>query len=109
MAFEKIVGFLKALADETRLSIVDFIKTGPKESIEIQDALGKSQSTVSQHLKILVEQAILEYEQKKIRKFYKIKDPQVTKIILMIQGYLAKQSKEDIKDMQEFTISSTLD
>lgn len=44
---------LKALADETRLQILEFLKGGEKCVCEIVPHIGTSQSNVSQHLRIL--------------------------------------------------------
>ncbi len=44
---------LKALADETRLQILEFLKDGERCVCEIVPYIGTSQSNVSQHLRIL--------------------------------------------------------
>ena len=47
-----IAEFLKVLSDETRLNIIELLRTEKQRSAkEIKDALDKSQSTISQHLK----------------------------------------------------------
>jgi ArsR family transcriptional regulator len=48
-----VVQFYKALADPTRLKILDFIKDGEKCICEIIPHTGKSQPNVSQHLKVM--------------------------------------------------------
>jgi len=56
------VKLLKALADETRLTIVEFLKGGKEKCVyEIIPVTGKSQPTVSQHLKILREAGVLKF------------------------------------------------
>jgi len=47
------VTLFKALADQTRLKILDCIRNGEKCICEIIPFTGKSQPNVSQHLKIL--------------------------------------------------------
>jgi len=47
------VTLFKALADQTRLKILDCIRRGEKCICEIIPYTGKSQPNVSQHLKIL--------------------------------------------------------
>ncbi len=47
------VKLLKALADETRLQILEFLKDGERCVCEIVPHIGTSQSNVSQHLRIL--------------------------------------------------------
>ncbi|ODS36675.1 MAG: hypothetical protein A7316_02515 [Candidatus Altiarchaeales archaeon WOR_SM1_86-2] len=58
---ENEVKILKALADETRITIVEFLKGKEKCVYEIIPITGKSQPTVSQHLKILREAGILKF------------------------------------------------
>jgi len=49
----ELIEFLRILADQTRLDILDLLRYKEKTSSEIQTALEKSQSTISQHLKAL--------------------------------------------------------
>ena len=58
---EKKVKILKALADETRFAIVEFLDNEEKCVYEIIPVTGKAQPTVSQHLKILREAGILKF------------------------------------------------
>ena len=50
---------LKALSDETRLKILEFLEDGEKCVCEIVPYIGTSQSNVSQHLRILKEANIV--------------------------------------------------
>ncbi len=47
------VDVFKALADPTRLKILEYIKSGEKCICEVIPYTGKSQPNVSQHLKVL--------------------------------------------------------
>ncbi len=78
---KKNVELLKALADETRLRILKLVEKGEMCQCEIVPSIGKSQSTVSQHLQTLVNSGILEYRREGQRAFYKLKDDRVKKII----------------------------
>ncbi len=53
-------GRLKALADETRLSVVRHLMKGPSHVGGIQSALGIEQSLLSHHLRSLREAGIVE-------------------------------------------------
>lgn len=100
--------FLKALADENRLKIIDFVKRGARTSIEIQEALKKSQSTISQHLKILVDEEILTYERDLAKKIYSIKYTEVIDIISSINQLLARRNQEKLTKISEEAVSDTL-
>lgn len=82
----KSVELLKALADETRLKIIKLIGEGEKCQCEIVPSIGKSQSTVSQHLQTLVNSGILECRKEKQKVFYKLKDERVEKILQLINS-----------------------
>lgn len=55
----KEIEIFKALADPTRLKILECIKNGEKCICEIIPITGKSQPNVSQHLKILKNAGII--------------------------------------------------
>lgn len=81
----------KAIADPTRLEIIEFLKD--KQEIcqcEIHPELEKSQSTVSQHLKILIDCGIIEMRRDGQKKMYKIKEPDVLQIIELIDDIITK-------------------
>lgn len=71
----------KAIADPTRLEIIEFLKNGEKCQCEIHPELEKSQSTISQHLKILIECGILEMRRDGQKKKYSIKEIDVLRMI----------------------------
>jgi len=56
------IEFLRVLADQTRLDILDLLRQKKKTSSEIQTVLIKSQSTISQHLKVLTNKNLIHFE-----------------------------------------------
>lgn len=63
----KTAQFLKALGDERRLTLVYFIDSSAEKSVcvcDLVEPLGLKQSTVSHHLKILVDAGVLHREQR---------------------------------------------
>jgi ArsR family transcriptional regulator len=78
------VKLFKALADETRLSIVEFLEDSEKCVCKIIPMTGKSQPTVSQHLRILSEAGILESRKEGTNVYYKIRDRKVTDAIKIL-------------------------
>ncbi|MFX0101669.1 MAG: ArsR/SmtB family transcription factor [Candidatus Hodarchaeota archaeon] len=104
---ENAVELLKALADPTRLGIVDFLLNGERPPSDIQDALEKSQSTISQHLKILVHQNILEVRRDGPKKYYKVEDS-ITPILNSISNFLTARSKQELERAADRTRIDTL-
>ena len=104
----KIADFLKVLSDQTRLEILELLKNGEKNSKEIQDMLNKSQSTISQHLKKLYDEDLIEFEEKENLKYYTIKYQYVFKILTFIQSFVITLQKEKIRKLSELNIQDTL-
>ena len=59
-SYEMTAKIFKAFCDENRLRILELLKTGEKCGCTLQEALPICQSTLSHHMKILVESGIVE-------------------------------------------------
>ena len=75
------IKLLKALADETRIKIVQCLLDGERCACAIVPAVGKAQPTVSQHLRILEEAGVLESRRNGVNIWYKIKSDQAIQIM----------------------------
>lgn len=102
------VEFLKVLADPTRLEILAQLKNDEKNSSEIQDKLRKSQSTISKHLKILIENNLIDSEKKDNIKYYKIKNSDIFTLLSHINSTVANINTEKLKDLRDVDIYNTL-
>jgi ArsR family transcriptional regulator len=71
---EETLKILKALSDETRLKIVEFLLDGEKCVCEIIPHVKRTQSTVSIHLGKLESWGILKSRRDGKQVFYRIKD-----------------------------------
>ena len=76
----------KALCDETRLKIVEFLLNGEKCVCEIVPYMKRTQSTVSIQLAKLEHLGIVESRREGKSVYYKIKNKKVMKILKMIKG-----------------------
>ncbi len=72
---------LKALADETRLQIVLLLQGGELYAQQIVDRLDLSQSSISRHLSLLVAGRVLSVRKEDGRKFYRIDEPSMDRLI----------------------------
>ena len=106
------IEFLKVLADQTRLDILDLLNRSEKTSAEIQEEINKSQSTISQHLKLLINNNLIESESKKVGrkliKYYRIKHPEIINLRSEISSFVVKINKEKFVDMRDLDIIDTL-
>jgi ArsR family transcriptional regulator len=75
------VKILSALADSTRLEILQYLSESERCVCEIIPAFQRSQSAISKHLNILYEAGILDRRFEGKKTLYSIKDLQVLEII----------------------------
>jgi ArsR family transcriptional regulator len=104
----RISDLLKVLCDSTRLNIILLLKDEPKTPSKIEKKLGKSQSTISQHLKTLAEANIVQSRKDGKYIFYSLQNKEILRIIEIIKSYIIEQQKERLKDMHDFDRLDTL-
>ncbi len=105
---KEIIEFLKVLTDQTRLEILDLLYQEKKTSSEIQLALNKSQSTISQHLKALTSKNLIIFERINNLKYYKIKNLEIFKLLVDIKDFVTKINQEKLKDLRDLDVIDTL-
>ena len=78
---ERKLALLKAMADETRLKIIEYLMKGEQCACDIVPHVAKSQPNVSLHLKKLEEAGILKSGKEGTRVIFSIKDKRVAKVL----------------------------
>lgn len=94
------VKILKALGDETRLKILEFLKDGEKCVCEIVPHIKTSQSNVSQHLRILKDAAIVTDRREGKSIYYSITDERVFECIEILE-HLAEDSMKRMLEVYQ--------
>jgi len=95
MFMEDELGFLKALADSTRLKIVELLLEGEKCVCEIFPHVNRTQSTVSFQLSVLEKSGILKSRRDGKRIFYSIEDMRVCDIFKVLGSEKGRILKEE--------------
>ncbi len=85
---------LKALCDETRLKIVEFLNNGEKCVCEIVQFTKKSQSTVSIHLGKLENLGVVESRRDGKKVYYRLVNEKVRKILAILNKKTTKNKLE---------------
>ena len=98
LIMKKNVELMKALSDETRLKILQFLGQEERCQCEIVPAMEKSQSTISQHLQILTSSGVLEYRKDGQRSLYILKDERIRKILELVNS-ISKDSLLEISKL----------
>jgi DNA-binding transcriptional ArsR family regulator len=81
---ENKVKFFKALADGTRLTILSYLLEHGYCACDFSSLTEKDQSTVSKHLKVLVEAEILKSEKKGRNIIYTIRDARTRDLLVSL-------------------------
>lgn len=109
---EKVSDFLKVLCDQTRLEILELLKNEEKTSEEIQEALNKTQSTISLQLKKLIDENLITFEKKKEEKvsinYYRIKNDYIFKLLSNIQSFVITLQKDKVEKLLDLDKYDTL-
>ena len=78
---------LKLLANENRLMILCQLVQRPEMSVnELADAVGLSQSALSQHLARMREEGLLATRREAQTVFYRISDPDAERLLVLLKG-----------------------
>ena len=107
-ARKDFIEFLRVLADQTRLEIIDLLRNEKKTSSDIQTVLNKSQSTISQHLKVLANKNLIIFERINNVKYYKINNLEIFKLLVGIKSFVAGINKDKLKAMNDEDIIDVL-
>ena len=99
---KEVLKILKALSDETRLKIIEFVLDGEKCVCEIFPHVKRTQSTVSIQLNILKKAGIVESRKEGKKVYYKIKDYRVCDIFKTL-GYAKNKILKKSCCMKEFS------
>ncbi len=83
---------LKAVAQSTRLKIIDFLRDGERCVCEIFPAIGEAQSNTSRHLKMMQSAGVLSRRKDGLKIYYAIKHPEILEVIDLVTDIV----KQDI-------------
>jgi len=89
----------KALANKTRLQIVDILAEGNYCVCELTNILGVSQSSVSKHLEVLKLAGIVDSEKNGLNVIYNLRTPCVKTFFDCIDNILYKDLKRKEKEL----------
>lgn len=82
-SIRKASAAMQAMAHPLRLKILCLVGNQELSVLEIVEAVGTSQSNISQHLAVLRDNGILESRRDGTKVFYRIADPRVVRMIAL--------------------------
>jgi len=92
---------LKAMAQPTRLKILECLRKGEKCICEIVPAINGEQSNISRHISLMQKCRLVATRKDGVRVMVKVSDPNIFKILDSIGFLLKKQIIETGKLVQE--------
>ena len=105
---ELTINFLKILADQTRLDILNLIKEKEHTQEDLMTLLMKSQPTISQHLNLLTKNNLITYSKKENRKYYTINDNELFILLRSINKFVIKNNKEKLRNLIDSDVFDVL-
>lgn len=85
-----IAARLQAIADQSRLSLLNQLLAGEKTVTELVDTSRMSQANVSKHLRVLREARLVSFRKHGLQSFYYISDPVVSKLCELLCNSLRR-------------------
>ncbi|OGW38741.1 MAG: transcriptional regulator [Nitrospirae bacterium GWC2_56_14] len=93
---------LKALAQPTRLKILEFLREGERCVCEIFPAIGEEQSNTSRHLNMMLSSGVLSRRKDGLKIYYAVRHAEILTILDTIKFLV----KEDISGRNELLKAS---
>ncbi len=103
-----LIEFLRVLADQSRLDILQIVQHKKCSSSEIQEVLDKSQSTISQHLKSLSNLNLITYDRINNINYYRVSNMEIFKLLASIKSFVTNISKDKFTDIRDEAVKDTL-
>jgi len=93
---------LKALAQPTRMKILEFLREGEKCICEIVPAINGEQSNISRHISLMQKSHLVTTRKDGVKVMVKVSDPKIFEILDSVSLLLKKQIQETGKLIQKF-------
>ncbi len=98
---DKKSNVLKALAQPTRLKILELLRDGERCVCEMMPLLNEEQSNLSKHLASLRQAGIVDYRKEGVSTYYRIRHKEVLKIIDLAEEIVKNEMMKTIEMLKE--------
>lgn len=88
---------LKALAQPTRLKILEMLRSGERCICEIVPAINGEQSNISRHISVMQKSHLITTRKDGVKVMVKVRDPRVFEILDMVGLFLKTQMQEQTR------------
>ncbi len=101
-ALIQVAAYFQALAEPTRLQILNLLRQQERKVGELAELCGFSAANVSRHLSVLQQQGLVLRESRGTSAFYRIADPSVYELCDLVCGSLGRQSERVAREREAF-------
>ena len=91
---------LKALAQPTRLKILDLLRNGERCICEIVPAINGEQSNISRHISVMQKSNLITTRKDGVKVMVKVRDPRIFEILDTVGLFLKAQMQEQSRVMR---------
>ncbi|ALT78420.1 ArsR/SmtB family transcription factor [Paucibacter sp. KCTC 42545] len=101
-ALEQIAGYFQALAEPTRLQILNLLRQEERRVGDLAMLCGFSAANVSRHLAVLQQHGLVMRESRGTSAFFRIADPAVYELCDLVCGNIARRSDQVAQERAAF-------
>ena len=105
-ALQQVAAYFQALAEPTRLAILNLLRDGEHNVGELAQLTGFTSANVSRHLALLTQHGFVQREGRGTAVYYRIADPSVYALCDLVCGSIARQLDRSTQDRRIFTRSA---
>jgi DNA-binding transcriptional ArsR family regulator len=102
-ALEQVALYFQALAEPSRLKILNLLRGGEASVGEIAQQCGSSVANVSRHLALLGQRGLVARETRGNSVYYRIADPSIYELCDLVCGNIARQFDRTLAERAAFT------
>jgi ArsR family transcriptional regulator len=98
---QKKSDILKAIAQPTRLKIIELLREGERCVCEMIPLLQEEQANISKHLSLLRQSGIVDFRKEGVSVYYRVRHKEIFKIIDIAEKIVKKEMLETVKMLEE--------
>jgi len=102
-ALVEVAAYFQALAEPTRLLILNILRSGERNVGDLAQMCGFTAANVSRHLALMTQQGLLERESRGTSAYYRIADPSIFALCDLVCGNIARQMEKSAGRRAAFT------
>jgi DNA-binding transcriptional ArsR family regulator len=93
-AIDRVANYFQALAEPTRLRILNLLREAEHNVGELADACGYTAANMSRHLAVLMQQGFVKREGRGTSVYYQIADPTIYTLCDLVCDRISRQHQE---------------